>query len=192
MAGGAVRIPFFFLVAGVVAAAVGATLLSAGSLTTVVGWSFLAVGVAFVALVLPQLLARSAFNHVELTALAPVCLGGQVELVLVLEARRELTLGPGSKATLRCIEEATYRNGSDSRTYTQVLHEEGQSLSLPRQLRPGERAEARVTFTVPRHVAPSWRGHSNAFKSVVDAEVDIEGWPDLTVHGVVKVLPQLA
>ncbi|MEW5739399.1 MAG: hypothetical protein AB1938_10760 [Myxococcota bacterium] len=178
------------IVLGAVLCVVGAGALFASDGPLVVGVVFLVLGLVFAGNGARHLLARSAFEQLEFTALRPVALGGTAELILSLIPKRPLTLTPGgSKVTLTCTEKAVYSAGTSSRTYTDVLLTQDQPLELPALL--SQPFEQRLTVAVPPHLPPTWVGKHNSFVTEVAVRVDIDGWPDLVLQTELEVLPEL-
>lgn len=172
-----------------VATGVSAAVL-AGGFGVVLGGVFALVGLAVMGNGIRHLVARSAFEQVHLTALAPVPLGGTAELHLVLTPKRALRLTGDSKVKVTCTEKAHYSAGTSSRTYTNVLFTREQPLNLPPLL--SQHVEQRITVAIPVNIPPTWSGRSNWFYTTVEVRVDVDNWPDLVLEAPVEVLPEVA
>lgn len=138
-----------------------------------------------------QTVAGSAFRAVHFEVLSPAKLGGTVEVMVVLDPARPLTLRPAEcTLTLNTTERAHYSAGTQSRTYRESLWAERLALTLPAQLT--QRLEQRIAVQIPRDIPPSWSGRSNWLTTTLSLRVDIDGWPDLQREATVQVLPEVA
>mgnify|MGYP007037737308 CR=1 FL=1 len=133
--------------------------------------------------------AHSAFHSVALECSTPTPLGGKAAVDLTLAPKKPLTLGPGSKLVLECVEEAVYSAGTDRRTYSEVLHTETLPLQLPSTL--SDLHTAKLEVPIPVDVPPTWSGSSNRFYTRVVAHIDIVSWPDLALEARIEVLPEV-
>jgi|GEM_PF-4976956 len=154
------------------------------------GLVFLGVGGAIMAQGIRQLVSRLAFREAELQPLRETWkLGSKARFKLQLEPKRPLQV---VKATVRLatLEYAYYSAGSDSRTYTETLHQWDGELSLPASL--DRRLEQELEVEIPRTIPPTWTGRHNRFETTVEVKVQIDQWPDLSLTQTLRVAPEEA
>lgn len=155
------------------------------------GFGFLVVGTFVVAVGLMAFMARAVLREATLEAKGPVRLGEEAEFVLTLQPKKPLTLKPaGCTAKLMSREVAEYSAGTDSRTYSDTLHEAAIPFQMPALLDRDVRLTLRAQ--VPPTVPPTWKGKSNSFVTQLEVHIDIDGWPDLNLSAEVRVLPEVA
>lgn len=82
--------------------------------------------------------------------------------------------------TLRGEEWVRYRQGTNTRVRTDLLHEENHIVpgSRERRLPEGEAADMDYELTIPPEAPPTFRAHHNEVRWLVEVHVDIAGWPD--------------
>jgi hypothetical protein len=144
---------------------------------------FIAVGVGLIGLVIYQFLAL--FNPRLTLHLSShtIPLGGAAELRWSFSGRtsriRELTV------TLRGVERATYRKGTDTCTDASTFYE----MELYRTINSTEIASGQVGFILPHDTMHSFSAQNNKIIWRLDMRGDIEKWPDVKESFEIDVAP---
>ena len=144
---------------------------------------FIAVGVGLIGLVIRQLLAL--FNPRPTLHLSShtIPLGGAAELRWSFSGRtsriRELTV------TLRGVERATYRKGTDTCTDESPFYE----MELYRTINSTEIASGQVGFILPHDTMHSFNAQNNKIVWRLDMLGEIEKWPDVKESFEIEVAP---
>jgi hypothetical protein len=144
---------------------------------------FIAVGVGLIGLVVYQFLAL--FNPRPTVELSPqsIPLGTAAELRWSFSGQtsriRELT------ATLRGVEQATYRRGTSTYTDKSTFYE----LELYRTSNLAEIASGQVGFVLPKDTMHSFSAANNKIIWSIDLRGNIERWPDVKESFELQVTP---
>jgi len=144
---------------------------------------FIAVGIGLTGLVIRQFLAL--FNPRPTLHLSSqtIPLGGAAELRWSFSGRtgriRELTV------TLRGVERATYRRGTDTCTDESPFYE----MELYRTINSAEVASGQVGFILPNDTMHSFSAENNKIIWRLDMRGEIEKWPDVKESFEIEVAP---
>lgn len=148
---------------------------------------FVLAGVVVTVLALHKLLGQRKVASVELSA-EPAFAGDEVELFVSQP-------GPAAinrfKATLRCMERATYKVGTATRTETHTVFEEPIFEEGPFTVARSLPWERRATMRLPSR-PHSFKSDNNEIVWTVRFEADIDRWPDYDESFEVRVLPRVA
>ena len=147
---------------------------------------FIAVGLGLIAGAVYQFLAL--FNPrptIELSSGA-IPLGGAAEVrwSFVGQAGRIRELA----VTLRGVEEARYRRGTDTHTDRNIFYE----MELHRTSDPYEIASGQVGFVMPQDTMHSFEATNNKIIWSLEIHGDIKGWPDVKESFKINVTPGTA
>ena len=109
--------------------------------------------------------------QIPCTVRIPLARGGEVEHVVF-----------GIKA----VEKVTSGTGTDSRTYSEILHEDSIVVRAP--VRSERALEFVGRLDIPEHAPPSFKAPDNAVTWSVEVRVALRGWPDWAAGGDFRVL----
>jgi hypothetical protein len=158
----------------------GAIFGDGGALNVVGGSLLLLLGVGAAGAGVGQLMARGAFSQLTLEPLGrSFPLGGVARVRLVLEPKKPMDVN-GASIVFKTIEKAVYSAGTDSRTYTDTLHEWTEAIALPSRL--VGRIDHVIEIPIPRRLPPTFAGRHNSFISSCEVHVDLANWPDLDLN----------
>jgi hypothetical protein len=154
------------------------------------GGVFLAIGLLIMSRGVLQIIAKLGFREAVLHPERERWkLGSKAQFSLRLDPKKPIRI-LGGTAKLTTVEYAYYSAGTNSRTYTDTLHEHTQTLALPAALTA--RLEQKVEVQIPRTIPPTWEGRHNRFTTTLEVQVQIADWPDLTLSRPVIVAPEEA
>jgi len=137
---------------------------------------FVAVGIGLIFLFLRQFLVTTGIGPtmVEISD-HPLAPGGQYRLFVSQTGRLQVN---SLVASLVCQEEATYRQGTDTRTETREVCREEVFRREAFDIQRGFPFEADIELTVPHGAMHSFKAEHNEIQWNLIVEGDIAGWPD--------------
>lgn len=154
------------------------------------GGVFLTMGLVIMSRGVLQIIARLGFREAVLHGERERWkLGSKARFSLRLDPKKPIRISSAT-VKLTTVEYAHYSAGTNSRTYTDTLHEHTQPLKLPAALT--SRLEQPVEVEIPRTLPPTWEGRHNRFTTTLEVKVEIDQWPDLTLTHPVVVAPEEA
>ncbi|MBN1396115.1 MAG: hypothetical protein JW959_13920, partial [Pirellulales bacterium] len=112
--------------------------------------------------------------------------GGRYRLFLSQSGRLELN---ALRASLRCEESATYRQGTDTRTETREVFRRELFLRQGFSVRSGLPFETEIEFDVPDGAMHSFAADHNEINWTLVVEGDVANWPDFKRSFPVVVRP---
>jgi len=137
---------------------------------------FVAVGIALIVFFIRQLLVTTGIGPtlVEISD-HPLYPGGQYRLFLSQTGR--LTVN-SLEVLLVCEEEATYRQGTDTRTETRQVHRQEVFRREGFEVHRGLPFESECELVVPAGAMHSFKADHNEINWKVVVKGDVAGWPD--------------
>ncbi len=137
---------------------------------------FLAIGVALAALFLRQLLTTAGIGPtlVEISD-HPLLPGRSYELFLSQSGRLRME---SLELALVCEEEATYRQGTNTRTETREVYRRQMLGRQQFDIRQGEPFEAQCTLSVPAGAMHSFKADHNQIHWKVVVQGEAANWPE--------------
>ena len=94
-------------------------------------------------------------------------------------------------ASLVCVEETTFRQGTDIRNDVQHVYQEEIVLKRNFEVVPGKPFETRAELTIPSDAMHSMQAEHNAVKWRVEVQGRVDGWPPVVRSFAIVVHPQL-
>ena len=113
-------------------------------------------------------------TRIEISA-HPLYPGNEYEVFLSQEGRLKMN---SLEVLLSCHEQAIYRQGTDTRTATECVHQESVYRRDAFEVRPGIPFEDRCKIRVPAEAMHSFKSDHNAVGWYLVVRGDIAGWPD--------------
>ncbi len=136
---------------------------------------FAAIGVWGLVMVFRQLLRYTSIGptYVEISQL-PLYPGNEYEAHLVQTGRMKLKV---LELQLTCDEEATYQQGTDSRTERHQVYSQRLLIEKRLQVEPADPFEETVTLQIPADAMHSFQSRHNAISWRLVVRGVAEGWP---------------
>lgn len=147
---------------------------------------FVAIGLGLVALVVYQLLATFNPRPTLKLSSARIPLGGVAELQWSFSGRTN-RIGQFT-VTLRGIEQATYRRGTNTHTDRSTFYE----MELYKTSDTSEIGSGQVGLIVPSDTMHSFEAENNQIVWNLDIHGDIRRWPDVKESFRITVMPAVA
>jgi hypothetical protein len=149
---------------------------------------FLAVGIMLIVLFVRQMLVTTGIGptFVEISD-HPLIPGWRYSLFLTQAGRLKVK---SLDLTLICQEQATYRQGTDTRTETRQVFELEMFHQEDFEVQHGVPFEVLCEFTVPEGVMHSFKAGHNQISWRVVVKGDVAGWPDFKRAFPVIVYPR--
>jgi hypothetical protein len=137
---------------------------------------FLLIGLGLIFFTVRQLLITSGVGPtlVEISD-HPLVPGGEYEIMLSQSGRLSMN---SLVVLLRCQEEATYQQGTNSRTETSTVYEQEVFRREGFEIHQGIPFEAGATLTIPTSAMHSFKTARNAVVWKLVVRGDVAGWPD--------------
>jgi hypothetical protein len=155
-------------------------------LQTLVMLPFVVIGIGLVALVVYQLLATFNPRPTLKLSSAMIPLGGAAELQWSFTGQTQ-RIGQFT-VTLRGIEQATYRRGTNTHTDRNTFCE----LELYKTSNTSEIGSGQVGLIVPQDTMHSFEAENNQIVWNLDIHGDIKRWPDVKESFKITVTPAVA
>ena len=137
---------------------------------------FLAIGIALLVCFVRQLLVTTGIGPtlVEVSD-HPLIPGGQYRLFVSQSGRLKMN---SLELFLICEEEATYRQGTNTRTETREVHRQSMFRRDAFEIHPGEPFEVECALDLPAGAMHSFKANHNEIHWKVALQGDIANWPD--------------
>ncbi|MEX0939011.1 MAG: DUF3592 domain-containing protein [Pirellulales bacterium] len=149
---------------------------------------FAIVGMGFIVALVRQVLVTSGVGGVRLEVSDHPLVPGEAYTLFFSQSGR---LRMNSLAILLvCEEEATYRQGTDTRTARQRVFEKQLYRRESFQVRPGMPFEDECELVVPEAAMHSFQSQHNEVKWELLVRGDVAGWPDYERRFSIVVYPQ--
>lgn len=117
----------------------------------------------------------------------PLYQGASYQLRLVQFGRVRLKL---IDLELKCIEEATYRDGTDLRNESRIVFSNRILRKRGVDVAQGQPFEAEVDLHIPHHAMHSFSSTNNKVNWILSVEVTARGWPDQSRTFPILLAPQ--
>ena len=148
---------FPFALFGLVFSAVGLLLFVSGGLKLLAGTKLAAPSVT---LSVSPLLLKESFSG---------------ELIQQVKSEAEIN---SVTVTLICREWVQYRQGTNTRTATHVVHTVNQTLDVPRRVSPPDSIRGDFEFQIPEDSMHSFEASDNRIDWLIKVHTDVANWPD--------------
>jgi hypothetical protein len=137
---------------------------------------FVLIGFGLIYFTVRQLLITSGVGPtlVEISD-HPLVPGGEYEVVLSQSGRLSMN---SLVVALCCQEQATYQQGTNSRTETSTVYEQQVITREGFEIHQGIPFEARATLTIPSGAMHSFKSAHNSILWKLVVRGDVAGWPD--------------
>jgi hypothetical protein len=139
---------------------------------------FLAIGVVLVVVFIRQLLVATAIGPTQLEISEHPVHPGQSFRLFVSQSGR-LTVNRLSVA-LVCDEEATYRQGTDTRTESCRVRQQTLLAQGPFEIQRGQPFQAQCEAEIPLGAMHSFQAEHNHIHWRIAVSAEVAGWPDYT------------
>jgi hypothetical protein len=126
-------------------------------------------------------------TNVEISA-HPLLPGGTYDIYLSQSGHFKVK---SLKASLVCLEETTFRQGTDIRNDVQKVYQEQIVVQRNFEIAPGKPFETRAELTIPPEAMHSMQAEHNAVKWRVEVQCRVEGWPPFVRSFAIIVHPQI-